>query len=54
MTSNSQPAFLLKKDLKMITNGMEDKTKNYKLDVDCDWTPARAVSTEKGVGSTNV
>ena len=38
----------------MITKGLEDRTKNYKVDVDRDWTPARAVSTGKGVGPGKV
>ena len=41
-------------DLIMITKGLEDRTKNYKLDVDREWTPARAVSTGKGVGPGTV
>ena len=38
----------------MITKGLEDRTKNYKLDVNREWTPARAVSTGKGVGPGTV
>ena len=41
-------------DLIMITKGLEDRTKNYKLDVNREWTPARAVSTGKGVGPGTV
>ena len=35
-------------DFIMITKGLE--TRNYKLDVDREWTPARGVWTEKGIG----
>ena len=38
----------------MITKGLEDRTKNYKLDVDREWTPARAVATGKGIGPGKV
>ena len=38
----------------MITKGLEDRTKNYKLDVDREWTPARAVLTGKGIGPGTV
>ena len=31
-------------------NDLEDRTKYYKLDVDREWTPARAISTGKGIG----
>ena len=41
-------------DLIMITKGLEDRTKNCKLDVDREWTPARAVSTGKGIGPGTV
>ena len=34
----------------MITKGLEDRTKYYKLDVDREWTPARAMPTGKGIG----
>ena len=34
----------------MITKGLETRTRNYKLDVDREWTPARAVPTGKGIG----
>ena len=34
----------------MITKGLEDRTKYYKLDVDREWTPARAMTTEKVIG----
>ena len=41
-------------DLIMITKGLEDRTKNYKLDVDREWTPARALATGKGIGPEKV
>ena len=34
----------------MITNGLEDRTKYDKLDVDLEWTLARAVTTGQGIG----
>ena len=37
-------------DLIMITKGLEDRNKNYKPDVDREWTPALVVATEKGIG----
>ena len=37
-------------DFIMITKGLETRTRNYKLDVDREWTPARAVPTGKGIG----
>ena len=38
----------------MITPGLEDRTKYYKLDVDREWTPARAEPTGQGVGPGTV
>ena len=35
-------------DLKMISPGLEDRTFNYKLDVDQEWSPARAEPTGQG------
>ena len=37
-------------DFKIITKGLETRTRNYKLEVDREWTPARAVPTGKGIG----
>ena len=37
-------------DLIMITTGLEVRTKYYKLDMDHEWTPARAITTGKGIG----
>ena len=37
-------------DLIMIKKGLEDRTKYYKLDVDREWNPARAMTTGKGIG----
>ena len=34
----------------MITKGLEDRTKYYKLDVDREWTWTRAMPTGKGIG----
>ena len=34
----------------MITPGLETKTKNYMLDVDREWTPARSAPNGKGNG----
>ena len=38
----------------MITKGLEDRTKYYKLDVDHEWTPARAEPTGQGIGPGTV
>ena len=38
-------------DLMMISPGLEDRTSNYKLDVDQEWSPARAEPTGQGKGS---
>ena len=41
-------------DLMMITPGLEDRSKYYKLDVDQEWNPARAEPTGQGVGPGTV
>ena len=41
-------------DLMMITQGLEDRTKYYKLDVDSEWTPARGEPTGQGIGPGTV
>ena len=37
-------------DFIMITPGLEKRTKNYKLDENREWTPAKSVPTREGSG----
>ena len=38
----------------MISPGLEDRTSNYKLDVDQEWSPARAEPTGQGIGPETI
>ena len=38
----------------MISPGLEDRTSNYKLDVDQEWSPARAEPTGYGTGPETI
>ena len=38
----------------MISPGLEDRTYNYKLDVDQEWSPARAEPTGQGIGPETI